>query len=78
MIKTLINKGAEDVDIVDEDERTPLHLAARDGRLGMVKTLINRGACVNRVDKDERTPLRLVVEDDHTRLIPHLFLKPGV
>ncbi|WP_256359387.1 ankyrin repeat domain-containing protein [Wolbachia endosymbiont of Ctenocephalides felis wCfeJ] len=78
MIKTLINKGAEDIDVVDEDGRTPLHLAARDGRLGIVKTLINRGACVNRVDKDGRTPLRLVVEDDHIRLIPHLFLEPGV
>lgn len=41
----------------DEEQRTPLMLAARDGKLKIVKLLISRGADVNARDNRGFVPL---------------------
>jgi ankyrin repeat protein len=45
-----VDKGA-DVTGADYDKRTPLHIAAADGHLKVVKFLVRKGASVNAEDR---------------------------
>jgi ankyrin repeat protein len=65
----LIKEGA-DVNAVDEDEDTPLHLAAHRGQVEIAKVLIQNGADVNAVDGDKRTALQIAAIK---RRIPYIL-----
>ncbi|KAK2028279.1 ankyrin [Colletotrichum zoysiae] len=56
-------------------KRTPLAWAAQEGRLGMVKILLQRGADVSQRDKDGRTALSRASE--YGRKIVELLLQKG-
>ncbi|CAF1186000.1 unnamed protein product [Adineta ricciae] len=45
------------INVKDQQQRTPLHLAVVKGHLEIVKHLVQRGAKLNVVDSDQRTPL---------------------
>eukprot|EP01065_Artemidia_motanka_P042811 TRINITY_DN57_c0_g3_i1.p1 TRINITY_DN57_c0_g3~~TRINITY_DN57_c0_g3_i1.p1 ORF type:complete len:751 (+),score=204.23 TRINITY_DN57_c0_g3_i1:55-2307(+) len=63
----LINEG-------DYDHRTPLHLAASEGHLDMVKHILGiKGSAVNPLDRWKGTPLRDAVAAGHSDVV--LFLK---
>lgn len=55
-------------DIRDSDGRTPLHLAASDGRLDIAQMLIEHGSGVNAVDDAGLTPLHKSLVDEYTTL----------
>jgi ankyrin repeat protein len=57
-----------DVDLQDDEGRTPLHCAASDGRADMAKLLLESGADVNAQDNEGRTPLDLAVDRSHTEV----------
>jgi len=54
----LLDKRA-DIDAEDENCRTPLHLAADQGKDNIARLLLQRGAKVNVQDESELTPLHL-------------------
>ncbi|KAK4205770.1 ankyrin repeat-containing domain protein [Triangularia verruculosa] len=56
-------KGADVVDMVDEEERTPLHVAAASGRSSSVRLLVEAGADCEANDRTSRTPLHITVDD---------------
>ena len=56
MVGALLAAGAE-VNAVDKDGDTPLHLASRYGREVVVGALLAAGAEVNAVDNNGKTPL---------------------
>lgn len=46
----LLTKGGIDVGLKDENGRTPLHLAAGEGHIEVIKLLISKGANINSID----------------------------
>ena len=60
-IKEMIQSGVN-INSVDYDKRSALHLAAAEGRFDTVKFLVERGANVNAVDRFGGTPLRDALE----------------
>lgn len=55
MVNLLIANGA-DVNAQDFEDYTPLHNAAWNGHLEIVKTLVNQGANINLASYDGSTP----------------------
>ena len=53
----------------DEDDRTPLHMAARHGRCSRSKALIDNHAEVNAVDEFGQTPLHVAAKYGHDTLV---------
>lgn len=58
--KALIMTGAE-VNAEDEDDRTPLHIAAMEGYTQMAELLVKEGAIVDALDYWNNTPAALAV-----------------
>jgi len=58
-VKKFVELGA-DVNCVDHDMNTPLHLAAKFGAFSTIKFLIKNGANVNAKNKNGMTPLMYI------------------
>jgi hypothetical protein len=56
-VKALLQYGTVDLNASDYDRRTPLHLAAGEGRVEIVKLLCEKGADVNARDRWGNRPL---------------------
>ncbi len=70
---------AADDSLIDQEAMTggmPLHWAAVNGELEVVRTLIEAGADVNASDTDGETPLTKAARDDHGEII-NLLLAHG-
>lgn len=52
-----LKENGADINGVDFEGNTPLHVAAKKGQLAVVEYLIEQGANVNAQDKQTRTPL---------------------
>ena len=59
----------------DNESRTPLYWATRNGHINMMRLLLEKGANVNALDKDGRTHLHWAVDDKHD--VMKLFLEKG-
>lgn len=59
----LVSNGAN-FNLVDNLERTPLHLAAAQGKYPCLYTLAGIGSAVNKQDVDGCTPLHLAAAHD--------------
>jgi len=69
-------KKGVNVNLLDEDRTSPLHVASRSGSLQVVEELINSGATVNMADMAGWTPLHVAAYYQRP-LICHLLLKKG-
>jgi len=58
VIRLLLERGA-DVNVLKDDNKTPLHLAARNGMVGNVRVLLEHGANVGAEDKEGSTPFQI-------------------
>ena len=70
----LILRGS-DVDAVDKNGQTPLHLAAKNGLADAVNVLLQRKAKFETRDKLGRTPLEIAVENSTVRSKPIEFIR---
>lgn len=66
-------KGISDINAPLYDSLSALHLAARGKKTEIVKTLIQKGADVNRRDRSERTPLHLALESRSREIAEELL-----
>lgn len=66
-----------DVNAVNENDRTPLHLAVKYGRKEMVEMLLDKGAKVDVVDNRNRTPLHLAAQYNEKKEIVEMLLNKG-
>jgi len=57
VVSLLISHGVKINIIKLYNELTPLHVACSDGTLGMVKTLVNNGSCINAKTYSRQTPV---------------------
>jgi ankyrin repeat protein len=64
-VKDLIEKKNVNINESDYDRRTPLHLAASNGRADIVEFLISQGAVVNAEDRWGGTPLQDSLREKH-------------
>jgi ankyrin repeat protein len=70
----VIQKGAN-VNAIDEENQTALHIAAREGYTWMCKFLIEEGANVDARDKDNKTPLMLSARSEKAQTCALLISK---
>ncbi|MGL9717885.1 MAG: ankyrin repeat domain-containing protein, partial [Wolbachia sp.] len=67
-------KGA-DINAKDEEDCTPLHLAAGKGYADIVNFLIEKGADINAKDEEDWTPLHLATKNGHIETVKALLEK---
>lgn len=74
-LRTLVESGV-DINGWDHDCRTPLHIVAADGKLSMVRELVETfGADVNAPDRFEGTPLDAATRLGHQPVVEYLASK---
>ena len=69
----LIERGAP-VGGKDGGGHTPLHIAAENGMLDVVKALLARGADAHAVDAEDQTPMSRAAAKNHSAVIDALNL----
>eukprot|EP00277_Geminigera_cryophila_P000616 CAMPEP_0179421922 /NCGR_PEP_ID=MMETSP0799-20121207/10102_1 /TAXON_ID=46947 /ORGANISM="Geminigera cryophila, Strain CCMP2564" /LENGTH=893 /DNA_ID=CAMNT_0021195917 /DNA_START=41 /DNA_END=2722 /DNA_ORIENTATION=+ len=72
----LVARGA-DVNAMDYDKRSALHLAAAEGHLEVVRFLVQKGSNVNSPDRWGSHPLRDAVQGNHTEVVEVLTRAGG-
>jgi len=75
VVKLLLNKGAN-VDVKDNDGRTPLLWAAENRHEAVVRLLLDKGASVDAKDNNSRTPLLWAAENGYEAIM-RLLLDKG-
>jgi ankyrin repeat protein len=71
-LETIIKKKIDDVNKVDRNGRTPMHYAALDGNLEVVKLFLKYNAKVNPNDNDGYTPLHYAAINGHLEVVQHI------
>lgn len=70
-----LEEYSNDVDILNEDDQTALHIAAKEGFEDMVKLLIDNKADINKEDKKSNTPLYYAVNKGYRKIVKILLEK---
>ena len=63
------HKNGANISVADYDGRTPLHVAASEGRIEMIEFLLSQGASVHIRDRYDHTPLMSAVLSDHHEVV---------
>ncbi|KAL8848146.1 MAG: hypothetical protein Q9221_006832 [Calogaya cf. arnoldii] len=74
--RVLLEHGGCDTSVQDQQRRTPLHEAARSGRVQLVQSLLQRGADANLPDIDGWTPLHHAALNGYDEIV-ELLLASG-
>jgi len=69
----LIDIGHADLQVMDGEKNSPLHLAAHMGNLRAAELLIERGALVDALDEDGQTPLHAAAYDGNLEVVKLLI-----
>lgn len=62
-------KYGPDIDCVNEESHTPLHIAAQFGRTSMSERLVAGGATVSLLDDYFRSPIYFAVKNEHVQIV---------
>jgi len=73
VVELLVSAGADLEAVDDESAFTSLIMAAREGQLTTVQTLIDSGASVNRADSEKWTALMMAATGGHTQVVETLL-----
>lgn len=73
-VRLLVKEGS-DVNALDKNGKTALHLAAPIGRYSLVAFLVESGADVHLIDKNHKTALVYAIEKNHIKVIIYLSAK---
>ncbi|KIK81666.1 hypothetical protein PAXRUDRAFT_101449, partial [Paxillus rubicundulus Ve08.2h10] len=65
-----------DVNVMDKNFNTPLHLACYDGHISIVELLLQKGAIVHAQGEYSGTPLRSACDGGHIDIV-ELLLRNG-
>jgi ankyrin repeat protein len=76
VLRTLIRQG-HDVNALDPEGETPLHIAASNDNKEAIMTLLDAGAQVNKLDSFGVSPLHLALENDCPEAVIVLEFKGG-
>jgi len=68
IVKQLLEKGAN-IEAVDGNEWTPLHVASENGHEAVVQLLLKKGANIEAVDGNEWTPLYIASYNGHKAIV---------
>ncbi|WP_264735341.1 ankyrin repeat domain-containing protein [Wolbachia endosymbiont (group A) of Rhinocyllus conicus] len=68
IVEFLLDKNASDINDVNNNGSTPLHVAIQGNKPSTVKLLLNRGASIKVKDKHNRTPLGLADQEGYTNI----------
>lgn len=71
--KKIMAGGSVDIDTLDSNSRTPLHVAAESGQVEIAKLLIKARAKTDQVDVDGATPLLLACANGHVDVANQLL-----
>jgi hypothetical protein len=71
-IQQVDDKTSEVIDVENDEQQTPLHVAAKSGSVACVKYLIRANANVGARDKDFKTPLHLAAEQGQVECVEEL------
>lgn len=74
-LRHYLKKGVN-VNLLDEDRTSPLHVACRSGSLQVVEELVNSGATINMADMAGWTALHVAAFNQRA-IVCHLLLKKG-
>lgn len=77
MTKFIAEHKDFDLNQGDYDHRTALHLAAAEGKLDVVKFLVEKGASVNITDRFENTPTQDALRGQRAEVVDYLISKGG-
>lgn len=69
-----ITEGAE-IDAIDGDGNTPLHISVRGGRKEICRVLLEKNARSNIKNYDKNTPLHLAVENNSPDIVRMLVVE---
>ena len=68
LVKDWLSLGKVNVEAKDSDGRSGIHFAARNGKVDIVKVLLQNGANVNAVDREKITALHQAAQDGHAEV----------
>ena len=72
-LKIMIENGAS-LDVTDDQDNSPLHIASESGKLGMVKILSKKAKkSLDQVNKNQETPLALAIINSHSKVAEKLL-----
>jgi len=74
LIDGLIAIGKGDINAENDDEQTPLYVAAYHGNYQAVDTLLQHGADTDICDSIDQTPLHVATENDYVSLVNRIAL----
>ncbi|XP_070533230.1 ankyrin repeat domain-containing protein 29-like [Ptychodera flava] len=71
-IENLLQEDA-DINVQDEEGRTPLHMVAKDWHPDVAKFMLDNGANVDKSDNGGLTPLHTAIAEDYKEMVELLF-----